>query len=561
MTASTLNQVRVEVVLNFENWRRRLLSPDALAKLAKNLGLGWFSASDVTGLWKLGLLRADFVLSNVPIASSGLEHLEGIGEEGEYAYCDFRQVEHRQEGYGSALQGHESAPMEATLAFHPFRVYVLHHVERTLKIGASSMQFLNYEQGILNVAQRLHESSRHWTSTIEFGERFQYWNEIAETAAVAEPITYNVVFRDQQPEPLGTRLNREGFEFALSEMLAKAGKTALQGMCSDLAFSAETLDENRFIHVLLRLMSWRERERLKGKLGGTMHLLAMAESIRRSAEQAFAEKWPEEDEIGPGQWFSGARKMLYGNERVFDAPRHHLRDYLTQLGLDFAIKVRCYVEGDTEYGALAHAAGTFGHVQLVNLSGNVAEKRGKGLAFADSLQADMNSGIFSVVVLDGDREEYLRILRKAAEDGRFHGRFFICTPDIECGNFLASELIQTAIQQCEKNSPDLLDLYVAETEMLALASTVRSNNDLISLAKKHGITNLRKSESWGKALMKLAIANPFFPAGDARAGKQRPIVEAAELLIRMQDIGFFRSIAAERVDSETGKIVPYKSEG
>jgi hypothetical protein len=55
MTASVLDQVRVEVVLNFEAWRRRLLSPNALAKLAKDLGLGWFSASDITGLWKLGL--------------------------------------------------------------------------------------------------------------------------------------------------------------------------------------------------------------------------------------------------------------------------------------------------------------------------------------------------------------------------------------------------------------------------------------------------------------------------------------------------------------------------
>ena len=559
MTASTLNQVRLAMVLNFKSWRGRLLSPDAFAKLAKDLGLGWFSVSDITGLWKLGLLRADFVSSDVPIEYSGLMRLDGIEGEREYAYGDFRHIEHRSAGYGSALQDHESTPLELTLAFHPFRVYVLHHIERTLKICTSSMQFLNYEPGILSVTQSLHDSDRLWTSTIEFGERFHYWNEVAETAAVVEPISYNVVFRDQEPIPLSTPLNREGFEFAVNEMLVKTGKTTLQRMCSELAFSAETLDENRSVHVLLRLMNWRERERLKGKLGGTMHFLAMAESIRRSAEQAFAEAWPEEDEIGPGQWFAGARKMLYGNERVFDAPRYHLRDYLTQLGLDFAIKVRCYVEGDTEYGALAHAAGRFDHVQLVNLSGNVAEKRGKGLAFADSLQADMNSGIFSVVVLDGDREEYLRILRKAAEDGRFHGRFFICDPDIECGNFSANELIETAIQECKKNGPDVANLHAAETEMLALASTVHSNHDLISLTKSHGITSLRKSESWGKALMKFAIANPIFPAGDARAGKQRPIVEAAELLIRMQDIGFFRSIAAERVDPQTGKAVPQTS--
>ncbi|MYM26240.1 hypothetical protein GTP46_26780 [Duganella sp. FT135W] len=557
MKESALERARVEVVLKFETWRRRLLSPDALAKLAKDLGLGWFSASEVTGLWKLGLLRADFVLSDVPIEFPGLERLEGIGEESEYAYCDFRRIEHRPNGYGSALEDHDSIPLESSLAFHPFRVYLLYHVERTLKIGTSSTQFLVHEPGILRIAQHSLEDHKRWTSSIEFGERFHYWNQIAETASVAEPLTYDVIFRGAEPLPISTPLE-DGFESTLSEMLATTGKAVLHQMCSDLAFAAERLDENRSVHVLLRLMNWRERERLKGKLGGTMHFLAMAESIRRSAERAFEEAWPEEDEIGPGQWFSGARKMLYGDERVFDAPRRLLRDYLTQLGLDFAIKVRCYVEGDTEYGALAHAAGSFDHVQLVNLSGNVAERRGRGLAFVESLEADMKSGIFSVVVIDGDREEYIRILRQAAENERFHGRFFICDPDIECGNFSAPELIEIAIQEYQKNALVGADLTSTKTAMLALASTVHNNNDLIALAKNHGITNVRKSESWGKALMELAIANPVFPVDDPRAGHQRPIIEAAELLIRMQGIGFFRSIAVERIDSRSGKTVQLK---
>lgn len=561
MSDSSLDQVRVEVVLHFEAWRRRLLSPDGLAKLAKDLGLGWFSASEISGLWKLGLLRADLVLSDVPIECSGLKYSDGIGEADKFAYSDFRQIEHRAAGYGSALQGQESAPLEATLAFHPFRVYVLHHIERTLKICTSNMQFLTYEPGISTVTQSLQESNQHWTSTFEFGDRFDYWNKVAETASVVEPITYDVVFRDLEPMRVGTQLNRNEFEIALSEMLLNTGKSVLRQMRSDLAFAAESLDENRSVHVLLRLMNWRERERLKGKLGGSMHFLAMAETIRRSAEQVFAEEWPEEDEIGPGQWFPGARKMLYGSERVFDAPRHHLRDYLTQLGLDFAIKVRCYVEGDTEYGALAHAAGSFGHIQLVNLSGNVAEKRGKGLAFVESIEADMNSGIFSVVILDGDREEYLRILRKTAEESRFHGRFFICNPDIECGNFSARELIEIAIQECQKDEPGKVGMTSTKEAMLALASTVQNNNDLITLTKNHGITNFRKSEFWGKALMEFAIANPLFPSDDVRAGQQRPIVEAAELLIRMQDIGFFRSKAVERIDSHSGKTVQIKSAG
>lgn len=557
MTTSTLEQIRADVVLGFENWRQRLLSAEALAKLAKDLGLGWFSATDITGLWKIGLLRADLVISDVPMEYSGLSCLDGLIEPFEYAYCDIRRLEHRPEGYGSALQGHEKNSLEDSLAFHPFRVYVLYHVKRTLRISSSNTQYLVYQPGILDIVQHLQEGAQHWTSSIEFGERFHYWNQVAETAAVVEPMTFDVVYKDREPAPIGTPA-AGSFEFALRDMFVSTGKVALRQMLSDLAFAAETLDENRSVHVLLRLMKWRERERLKGQLGCAMHFLAMAESIRRSAEQAFAEPWPEEDEIGPGEWFPGARKMLYGNERVFDAPRRDLRDYLNLLGLDFGVKVRCYVEGDTEFGALAHAAASFDHVQLVNLSGSVAEKRGKGLAFVDSLEADMNSGIFSVVVLDGDREEYLRMLRKAADEGRFHGRFFISQPDIGCGNFSPNELIETAIREYQKNNPGAIDMDVARTALLKQASTVCNNGDLFALFKHQELTHLRKSKSWGKALMELAITHPVFPPEDSRTGQKRPIMEAAELLIRMQDIGFFRSLAVERLDSSSGRTVSLK---
>ncbi|NHQ86274.1 hypothetical protein HA050_09110 [Iodobacter sp. HSC-16F04] len=554
MTVSTLENVRAEVVLGSTFWRQRLLTPEELAKLAKNLGLGSFTATDITGLWKIGLLRADLVMSDEPIDFSGLSCQESINEDFKYIYCDFRRPENRPEGYGSLLQDHKDSALEGSLAFHPFRVYVLHHIKRTLKISISNMQYLRYQQGITNVIQCLQEHAQHWTSSVEFADRFDYWNQIVETAAVTEQITYRVVFRDAEPTPIGTPA-ADNFEHSLHAMLLTIGKSALQEMRSDLAFAAENLDENRSVHVLLRLMKWQERERLKGQLGCSMLFLAMAESIRRSSEQAFAEAWPEEDEIGPGTWIPNARKMLYGSERVFDAPKRVLRDYMAQLGLDFGIKVRCYVEGNTEFGALSHAVGSFDHIQLINLSGHVAEKRGKGLAFVESLEADKNLGIFSVVLLDGDLQDYLRILRKAADDERFHGRFFISDPDIECGNFSANELIETGIREYQKNSPNGINMALDSTKLFAEADTIKSNNDLSALFAKHGIGNLQKSESWGKALMDLAIMRPEFPAEDNRVGQKRSIVEAAELLIRMRDIKFSLSTSLERIDSHSGRVV------
>jgi hypothetical protein len=70
------------------------------------------------------------------------------------------------------------------------------------------------------------------------------------------------------------------------------------------------------------------------------------------------------------------------------------------------------------------AAGFTAQDGSLNLRGQVVEKGGKGLNFAASLKNDMTSHVFSVVLLDEDRHDYVRALRKAARDGNFL-RFFM----------------------------------------------------------------------------------------------------------------------------------------
>ena len=57
-----------------------------------------------------------------------------------------------------------------------------------------------------------------------------------------------------------------------------------------------------------------------------------------------------------------------------------------------------------------------------------------------------------------------------------------------------------------------------------------------------------------------AIKYPNFPAGDRRAGQPRPIVEAAQLVVRAIDVGFLRSVARAKVDPESGRVVPRNEE-
>lgn len=555
MQINGLEHLRADVGNNFDFWRARLLSPHDLANLAQSYGLGHFTGDDVKSLWKLGLLRADLVLSATPIENENMPSFGTVDDGDHFAYGDKRQAAHRPEGYGSAFAAVKKGfPRGWSPLFHPYRTHVLLHVDRSLRVTTSSTQYLLYEPGVMSGSQRILDSNSRWTSSPDFAERFHYWNTVSELALVAEPVSYAVIYQNQRPAPW-TEPAVDQYEDDLRSMFMAMDKFSIRQIRKELASCAQELDSNVSVHVLLRLMKAHEREKLKGRLGGAMHLLAMAESIRRAAERALQEELPEEDEIGHGTWFPGARKMIYGNARVFDAPKRELRDYLTGLGIDFAIKVRCYVEGATEFGALNHAVGDLGHVQLVNLAGNVAERAGRGLAFADSLAADKNTGVFSVVILDGDREEYLRVLRRAAQEERFHGCFFISEPDMECGNFSVTELIELAFEHSKASK----NIHSSETsvkdELLAAAHNISNNNQLSSLLRSHGFEALHKSANWGRTLMQHAIAHPELPSTDARMGKTRPIIEAARLIIRMRNIGFQDSIARERVDPATGLAV------
>lgn len=550
-----LSELRAEVAQSWEPWLNRLLDAEHLAKLAQSMGLGWFREEDVVGLWSIGLLRADLVSSATTIDIPSLLPFSMRTGDKAYSYYDARRMEHRSEGYGSSIGKVASDASGLDLMFHPYRLYVLHHVERTLKVETSSTQYLLYEEGVRTVTQHQIESIRRWTSSAEFGQRFDYWNTICETAIVAEAFTFGVVHQGADPHDIPSE-PQNAYEQRVRQFISQLGQHQVRQMREDLAFGAETLDENRSVHVLLRLMKPHERSKLKGRLGCAMHFLAMAEVIRRAAEAAFGSTLPEEDEIGPGQWFPGARRMLYGNDRVFDAPRRHLRDYLTLLGLDFGVKVRCYVEGATEFGAIEHAVGDLGHVQLIDLKGQFAERGGKGLTFAESLEADKKAGVFSVILLDGDRGDYVRLVQYAAKQERFTGSFFISSPDAECANFSISELIDIAVSlsYLNKSEPEIAE--VRKKELREHAASVKDNRGLFDLLAAHGIADVRKDKQWGKALMVRAIEQPVFGAEDPRAGTKRPIVEAVEVILRIQNVGFQRSLARERVDPVTGRAMP-----
>ena len=132
---------------------------------------------------------------------------------------------------------------------------------------------------------------------------------------------------------------------------------------------------------------------------------------------------PEEDELGFGVWQKDSRRIIYGSERVLDAPRNISNELMRQYGLDYGVRVRCYVEGETEYGALNSIIKPQNGIELINLGGNFIEGKKKGMAFRASLRNDKKSRIFSIVVLDNDRSDFVRAVRNAAAQDQMCGLF------------------------------------------------------------------------------------------------------------------------------------------
>ena len=532
------------------------LRPDGLGKLAREVGLGSFAESDIVGLWRMGLLRADMIRADHSIDRPDLTLLTQDGD-GALLYLDTRVIENRSCGHGGALQPEGEDSDDFELWFHPFRLYVLSHVTRTLKVETSNTQYLMYPNGVLTVAKQITEHLDHWTSSVAFGERFDHWNATAELAVVCEP--FIDVRRRLAVDEVSRNFNLTTYLNLLNSLLLGVGRPYLQAMREELGWHANTLDGNRDVQVLLRLMLRRNREKVNGVLGAALKFLSMAEAIRRAAEDALGVTLPEEDEIGPGQWMDGARKVFYGTDRVFDADRRDLRDYMRLLGLDFGTTARCYVEGPTEFGAISQAMADSGHVELVNLAGQVNEGRRKGLAFVEGLENDFEARVFSVILLDNDRADHVKAVKKAAREKRFFGRFFLSQPDIEFGSFSSRELVDISLSLTRV---DELDPDSREARRLRLyAATARSvaNSELWSALAAEGIHDVNKGEEWGKALMTYANQHPQREVTGDPADHVRPIVELARLLLRTRDAGFMRSVAQLELDPDTGLLVRKQS--
>lgn len=409
------------------------------------------------------------------------------------------------------------------------------------------------------MSKMLIEHMDKWTSTKQFCDLFDKWNKTAELAIIFEPISYQEVygsFRWRFPDDEKiARAKREKYSKDYLLQIPSIDAADFEEHRKDLCQNAESIDGNKLLHVLIHLTSWHGEQKMKGAIGECMLFLSMAEIIRRTLERTLDQQLPEEDQLGFGQWMPGARKMLYGTDRVFDGDPKVLREFLSGIGIDYGTKVRCYLEGEIELGAMKHAVGDLNGIEFVNLRGHFIEKRGKGLAFKGSLKNDIKSHVFSIVLLDGDRQDFVRVVKKAAEEELIFGRYFISTPDFEFSNFSLEELVEILVAIANK---DNLECVIKE-ELLSDLEGVGSSKNLFRLLDESypQLKNIRKGERWGEELMGYAITNPKSPLREEEGGanNERPIIEAARVALIGRKSGYVKSHDKYKVDPDTGNLI------
>ena len=122
-------------------WQMNFLNADKFASFGHDRGLASFNEKDVTQLWQLGLIKADLITSRSKLSLVGLVD-RGTDRYGPYLYSDERQLPRRLRKWKNARKNLKPLQEGVELLFHPFRYYVLYHLDRVLGLHSSKMQML-----------------------------------------------------------------------------------------------------------------------------------------------------------------------------------------------------------------------------------------------------------------------------------------------------------------------------------------------------------------------------------------------------------------------------------
>ncbi len=528
-----------------------LLKAKELARFCSDRGLSDFREKGIIQLWQLGLVKADLIESDEAFTYDGLV-ARGTDRYGRYLYSDERQLQLRPEGWRDAEETITPLGENIQLLFHPFRYYLLSHLDRVLGFNASKMQMFSQES-FPRVFDWNLASFNRWSASEQFIASIKKWNDIASLCILTEPCMYRRIFHSIKYNPMEVQNPQAGTEEILKhiddywhtnvkELYLQIGMKELEEIRQDLCFDTQMLDRNRWIHTLLCLGKSELRLELEGHLGGALLLRTMAEMLRRATEEAFDTTLREEDELGTGWVPESFKETLYGSRRLLDDPQAG-SVFARQHGLNYKPHVHLYVEGTTEYGAFNHFFKMMGiFVPVTNLHGLIKSSEGNQTLtfFRDSLQADIKDHIYSIVMIDGDLEENVKVVRGAArvnqtsENEGMFGRFFLARPDFELANFEIEELEEILwkwVAEYTETSPSQADRELLHSHVQNVTGSTGFFDGVGHATRSlPQLTEYKKGEELGAKLMDYAWEHPL------KQSRKRQIIEAVELTMRWEKI-------------------------
>lgn len=544
-------------------WNHLPLIPARFARECQrheDRGPNTFSEDMIWRLWRAGFLRADIVESLHALEINGLEL---VHQDETFTYSDERRLQHMPKGWIGVLSKYRERPLGIRPSIHRYKFFVLWRFRKIIEPGIHPLQTILADGGLPRLAEEFQEELRSDTAVEGIRDTLHYWNSLCELTAACEPVafpTLSSTVRATLPDsPETVRSRRDEYFGLLKSAFKKLGLEALEEWRQFLCRHAQLAEPNIRVQVLLRLAKYEHREKLRGNLGTAMLFLEMAEALRRVAERVFQCSLPEEDQMNYTTWMPGARKRIYGTHRVLDASRRESKQFLRYFGLDPGIKVRCYVEGATELGAMQAGVGRFAGVEILNLRGQIVQRGGRGLAFRQNLVMDMHEKVFSFVILDGDQDDNIRVIRRAVEDGSMFGEAHIFTPDFELGNFTLDELREVICRMAKENGARGIEVSGIRTGM----ETAKSTLELMRAARTVSgrLKGLKKDEEWGQRLINFAIEGwDLSKAFLERREFHRPVLTAINRIVRATVYHYDESRLQSRVDPGTMKLMARSSQ-
>ena len=472
-----------------------------------------------------------------------------------FLYADERELPVKTTGYSNAISSLENIHPGITPLFHPFRCYVLYQIYNKLKVYFVSEQTLLNTKGFDQLISLHIESYNYWSSKEDTSLLLKYWNCLTSIAVISEPSVHRIIFNkvtwdiSDNYKSILDRLKK--IQEKVVNILQTIGEVHIEYYRDEICTDAETIDPNKNLHLIIRLMKSNERKDLKGHISSAILFLTMAECLRRNLENTFQKKYPEEDECGFGEVSRSAKRLPQSSTRVLDGDRVVANQFLRRFGLDYGIRINVYVEGNTEFEVLNSEFSTNSSVLIINLRGQFKEKQGKGVSFRESLRNDIKSKIFSLILLDGDVSENYRAVRKAAELNEICGMFFVSKPDFEFQNFKIDELTEIAFQLAVKKG--LKNHSLDELKK----NTVKAKSAKEFFKILHDISpfflSITKGGNWGKELVKYAIKNPNGKEfGDEN---DRLINHVIRIIYNGFNVSYEITRQKYKVDPESGKLI------